>query len=439
MERSLLAAVSGIAANQDFVDTIGSNIANVDTVGYESEDPVFANLLAEQISGASAPAGLAVNGGINPVAVGSGVRLAAVLHSTQQGSMEQTNQSSDVAISGSGYLVAIQGANQVYTRDGQLTLDANGNLVTAEGGLIQGWQATSTGAINNTNPITAIRIPTGEVMLASATTNITMGGNLPAWAGTGAAPTQTTTIDAYDSLGNVVPVTFTMTGVTGTANEWTMTATTPNASGGTTQLFTTPATITFDPTTGQISTITGGGGVTGAPGTGFKVSVNAMPVSPPYYFPASDTWTVDFPPSNAVGNVTQFANQNTFSALNQDGNAAGVLQTYSIGSDGTVTGSFSNGRSMSVGQLALATFANPGGLQELGNNAYGTSSNSGQALIGAPLTGGRGSLVGGSLEMSNVNLANQLTDLIIAQTDYQANTKVVTTTATDLQSIINMP
>ena len=109
MERSLLAAVSGIAANQDYVDVIGNNIANVDTVGYESEQPVFADLLAEQISGASAPGGPNVGGGINPVAIGSGVRVGAVLHNLTQGSMEQTNQPTDVAINGSGYFSIIQG------------------------------------------------------------------------------------------------------------------------------------------------------------------------------------------------------------------------------------------------------------------------------------------------------------------------------------------
>jgi flagellar hook protein FlgE len=140
-----------------------------------------------------------------------------------------------------------------------------------------------------------------------------------------------------------------------------------------------------------------------------------------------------------VNDVTQYANQQTIAAINQDGNSAGVLQNFTIGQNGVVTGSFSNGRSMPVAQIALADFPNPGGLVEIGNNVYGQSANSGQPLIGTPQSGGRGSLVGGSLEMSNVNLASQLTDLIIAQTDYQANTKVVTTTATDLQSIINMP
>ncbi|MCL4434244.1 MAG: flagellar hook protein FlgE [Actinobacteria bacterium] len=439
MERSLLAAVSGIAANQDYVDVIGNNIANVDTVGYESEQPVFGDLLAEQISGASAPGGPTIGGGINPVAIGSGVRVAAVLHNLTQGSMEQTNQPTDVAINGSGYFSIIQGGTQVYTRAGQFTLDANGNLVTPEGGLVQGWQATNTGTLNTTAPVSSIRIPTGEVMLASETTHMDMAGNLPAWDGTGTPPTITTTIDSYDALGNVVPVTFTYTGVSGTPNEWNMTATVPNGTATPSQLFSTPATITFDPTTGQVSGIAGGGGVAGNSTTGWQVSVNTMPPSPPYYFTTGDTWTVNFAAPGTVNDVTQYANQQTIAAVSQDGNSAGVLQTFTIGQNGVITGSFSNGRSMPVAQVALAEFPNPGGLTEIGNNAYGQSANSGQPLVGTPQSGGRGNLVGGSLEMSNVNLASQLTDLIIAQTDYQANTKVVTTTATDLQSIINMP
>jgi len=115
---------------------------------------------------------------------------------------------------------------------------------------------------------------------------------------------------------------------------------------------------------------------------------------------------------------------------------AGVIST---GPDGVITGSFSNGRSEPIGQLALATFSNPGGLTDEGNQMYAPSANSGQAIIGAPQTGGRGGLIGGSLETSNVDLAGQLTNLIMAQESYQANTKVVSTTSQVLQSLVNMP
>ncbi len=158
-----------------------------------------------------------------------------------------------------------------------------------------------------------------------------------------------------------------------------------------------------------------------------------------YTFPKGDTWNIVFPQPGTSGAITQFAGQDTAAAVSQDGNAGGTLQSFSIGADGVITGSFSNGETQSLGQIALANFANPGGLAEQGNLLYQATPNSGTPLVGTPGTGGRGTLIGGSLETSNVNLAKQLTDLIIAQEAYQANTKVVSTSATTLQSLVNLP
>lgn len=432
MEQSLIAAVSGIEANQTYLDVIGNNIANANTVGYKAEEAVFTDLLAQQIQGASAPS--TNSAGVDPIAIGSGVMVGAVTNDLSQGLLEQTDQPTDVAIQGNGYFVADQQGQQLYTRAGHLTVDANGDLATPTGGLIEGWQANAQGQIDTSAPTTAITIPSGDVINAQATTEVSVGGNLPAWNGSGTAPTVTTTINAYDSLGDVVPVTLTLTGVAGTANEWSIQGTVPDGTGQTDLFSTTnPPTVTFDPTSGEI---TGISGVTANSDGSYSVPVTTMP--PNYSFPTGDNWTIDFPAPGTLGDVTQFAGSQTFGAQSQDGNATGTLASYSIGPDGVITGSFTNGETQPIAQLALANFSNPGGLADMGNMMFAQTPNSGQAQIGAPGTGGRGTLVGGSLETSNVDLAGELTNLIVAQEAYTANTKVVSTTDAALQSVETM-
>src|SRR6185437_6438234 len=223
------AAVSGIDANQTMLDEIGNNIANADTVGYKAGQVQFGYLLSEQIAGATAPTGRA--GGTNPVAVGSGVLVTSVGTDLTEGSLESTGNPNDVAIQGSGYLIVDKNGQQLYTRDGALTPDAAGNL-TVDGGLVMGWAANAAGVIDTNTPLTPVAIPTGQTIGASATTELTLGGNLPAWNGVGTPPTVTVTTFAYDSLGAVVPVTLTFTGVPGQADQWTLQGTVPDPAGG---------------------------------------------------------------------------------------------------------------------------------------------------------------------------------------------------------------
>jgi flagellar hook protein FlgE len=431
MEQSLIAAVSGIEANQTYLDVIGNNIANSDTTGYKAEDPVFTDLLAEQIAGASAPSA-GQSAGIDPIAVGSGVRVGAVTNDQSQGAVQQTNQPTDVAIQGAGFLVADQDGQQFYTRAGNLTLDANGDLATPTGSLIQGWQATGQGTIDTNAPIGVVSIPNGQVMAAQATSNFTMEGNFPAWDGSGTPPIVTTTLNGYDSLGNTIPVTLTFTGVAGTANSWTVQGTVPDGS-STSNLWTTAPTIDFNSTTGQIASITG---VTANSDGSWTLPVTTMP--PGATFPAGDTWKFEFPPGGSIDAVTQFGGEQTAQLTTQNGNSAGTLESFTIGGDGVISGAFSNGLTEPIAQLALATFSNPTGLIDDGNLQYSASANSGQAAVGTAGTGGRGNLLGGALESSNVDLATELTDMIEAQESYQADTKVVSTTSTVLQSLVEM-
>ncbi|MGH9048047.1 MAG: flagellar hook-basal body complex protein, partial [Acidimicrobiales bacterium] len=252
-DQSLLAAVSGIRANQTYLAEIGDNIANAETVGYKEGTVQFGDLLSEQVSGGAAPA--TGGGGVNPIAIGSGVRVAAVTTQLSEGSLMFTGQATDVAITGTGYLVVESHGQQLYTRDGALTRDASGELTTASGARIQGWEANATGVIDTTAPTGPVTIPTGATIAAHATSKFYVSGNLPAWSGSGTQLPATITYDAYDSLGQVVPVTVTFTPVTGSADEWTVTAKAKGATGATVTLLPTGKTapvVAFTSTSGQI-------------------------------------------------------------------------------------------------------------------------------------------------------------------------------------------
>jgi flagellar hook protein FlgE len=436
-ERSLLAAVSGIQANQTYLDEIGNNIANADTVGYKQGTVQFGDLLNEQITGATAPT--TGSGGINPVAVGSGVRVSAVATQLTEGSLEVTGVATDVAITGAGYLVVRLNGQQLFTRDGALTVDAAGNLTTLSGGQVMGWQANGAGVINTNAPIGSLTVPKGETIGASATTELTLSGNLPAWNGSATAtpPSTTTTYNAYDSLGDAIPVTVTITGKAGTANEWTIAATTKAPTGATVNLYPTTATkvptVKFDAATGQIASIsTATTASTGA----LTLAVTTMPTG--FTFPAGDTWKLHFPAPGTSSAVTQYSGQKTLQIVSTDGYPSGTLESYSIGGNGVVTGSFSNGKTKAIAQISLAGFPNASGLTDVGNGLLATSPNSGQAQVGVAGTGQLGTLLGGQLEQSNVDMGTQLTDLITAQEAYQANTKVISTTQQVIQSLMNI-
>ena len=236
----------------------------------------------------------------------------------------------------------------------------------------------------------------------------------------------TVTTTMYDALGNAVPVALTFT-PTGAANTWSMQGTVPGAAA---PLWTAPQTVTFG-ANGQLASINGA-----AVGTGTtSLAINTVP--------SNYTWNgaapqIDFPPPGSENAVTQFASDQTIAVTAQDGYAAGTLDSYSIGSNGAITGTYSNGESQTLGTIALAQFANPQGLDDVGNTYLTPTAASGNPQLGEPGTNGLGSLQGGAVEGSNVDLATELTDLIEAQTAYQANTKVVDSTSTALQSLVEM-
>ena len=389
MLRSLFSGISGLRAHQAMLDVTGNNIANVNTVGFKSSLTQFQDTLSQELKGAGAPqAGV---GGTNPAQVGLGVRVAGITTNFQQGAAQLTSRSTDMMINGDGFFTVRSGSEQLYTRAGSFNFDSLGQLVTADGGLVQGWAATN-GVIDTNKPLTDLKLPIGTLMGAKATVNATFAGNLPSDAAT--ATVLNRTIPVYDSAGNqrTLSLTFTCT-----AGAWTVGAT--------------DGVATLAP---QAMTFNGTGALTGPA----SVTVDGIAVD--------------------LSALTGFAGLTSVEAGRQDGQAAGTLQSFALNEDGTLVGQFSNGLKEPIGQLALASFTNPTGLEKAGGSLYRTTTNSGAPMVGTAGTSGRGALAGGALEMSNVDLAAEFTNLIIAQRGYQANARVITTSDELLQELVNL-
>uniref|UniRef100_A0A7V4DH37 Flagellar hook protein FlgE n=1 Tax=Candidatus Caldatribacterium californiense TaxID=1454726 RepID=A0A7V4DH37_9BACT len=403
MMRSLFSGVSGLKNHQTRMDVIGNNIANVNTVAFKASRVTFEDILSQTIEGARSPqAGGA--GGVNPKQVGLGVRIGSIDTLFTQGGLQTTDNPTDFAIQGDGFFVVSDGRQVYYTRDGAFKLSADGALVNSSGLRVQGWLADANGIIDTTKALQDIFIPVGAQMKPKATENITFEGNLNANAAEGA--TWVTSAQVYDSLGNVHTLTVTFT-KTANPNEWTWEATLDGGGAGGS------GTITF-----------GTDGLVASGGTG--------------------TATFTIPGANALNlaidfsALTQFGGNPSAYISFQDGYEAGSLDMVTTDSNGVITGIFTNGQSKPLAQIALATFPNPGGLLKQGGNLYQISNNSGLPSIGPANSGGRGSIAVGALEMSNVDLAQEFTNMIVTQRGFQANSRVITTSDEMLQDLINI-
>lgn len=390
MLRSLFSGISGLRAHQTMLDVTGNNIANVNTTGFKASQTQFQDTLSQVLTNAGAPQqGV---GGTNPAQVGLGVRVAGVTTNFQQGAAQLTNRSTDMMISGDGFFVVRKGGEQVYTRAGAFDFDATGQLTTPDGGLVQGWAAAADGTIDTNGPLTDLRLPIATLMGSVATQNALFEGNLPADAEPGTVLTRQ--VEVYDASGTVETLTLQFTRGAN-PGEWTVDGTRGGATASTT--------LTFDE-----GDLVGGGSLT----------VGGV--------------TLD------LTTLTGYAGLTTVEAVSQDGRAAGTLQSFQITADGTLLGSFSNGLKQALGRVSLATFANPAGLEKAGGSTYRVSVNSGEPQIGAAGEGGRGQLTGGALEMSNVDLSAEFTNLIIAQRGFQANSRIITTSDEVLQELVNL-
>jgi flagellar hook protein FlgE len=447
--RSLFDGVSGLDANQEMIDTIGNDIANINTTGYKSNEVQFEDLLDQTISGATAPT--SPEGGVNPTQVGLGVKVAGVEANFTQGTSEQTGNPLDLSIQGDGFFMANANGQTVYTRAGSMQLDGMGNLVTPDGYLVQGWTANASGAINTSAPLTNLSIPSGQEIAANATTTIGLGGNLApqtGWtppttgsgsgSGSSAAQGASTSVTVYAANGSTESLdlnfqqaaTLPSGAPKGAASAWTVQGVLTEPGGTPDYTNATSATMYFD-SSGNLLGYADQKGTAGAAGsTSFSLTVPDETTGAASG--ATQSFTVKLP------GITANASADTASVLTQDGNAPGTLQSYSIGSNGVIQGVFNNGQTLNLGQIALATFSNPDGLLRNGDTNFISTANSGLAQVGAAGNGSRGSIQAGTLEASNVDLASEMTQLIEAERGFQANGSVITTSDTLLQDLINL-
>ena len=388
MLRSLYSGISGLRSHQTMLDVTGNNIANVNTTAFKSSSTQFQDTLSQLTQSAGGPQALA--GGTNPAQVGLGVRVAGISTNFAQGSTQATGRPTDLMISGDGFFVTQLGNQTLYTRAGSFDFDSAGRLVAPDGSVVQGWPATN-GVVNNGGPVGDVVLPRGAVVPAVATTSATVGGNLPDDAALGTALVRDS--QAYDGAGTARALTLTYTR---TAAGWDVSGVDANGATATTALAFTNGALT----------------------TGGTLAIGGI--------------TVD------MTKLTGFAGLTSVAVTNQDGRAAGSLETYAIGTDGTIVGQFSNGASQAIGRIVLASFVNPGGLEKAGASAYKSTLNSGIAQIGTAGGGGVGALNSGALEMSNVDLSQEFTNLIVAQRGFQANARIITTSDEVLQELTNL-
>ncbi|HUB82903.1 MAG TPA: flagellar hook protein FlgE [Bryobacteraceae bacterium] len=414
MFTSFSTALSALNATSTAIDVVGNNLANMNSTGFKAADMSFSDLVTQSLGA-----------GLGSTQVGFGTATPLTITNFSQGAIQTTPDGLlNGAISGEGFFLVQDptSGNIQYTRAGDFQTDANGNLVTANGDFVQGWNADAGGVIDTNAPAADLVVPVGTLQPPVATTTMTAGLNLNSSATAGTNFSDTITI--YDSLGTSHQLTLTFTEVS--PNNWSYTATLPGAD-------------LTDPTTAQIGS---GNLVFQTDGTlDFTQTTNPVQFTLPQFADGATpggTITWNLQNTNGSGAITQFDQASASSSSTQNGQAASQLVNVGLGDGGVILAQYSDGQQVTVGQVALAAIANPDSLVAVGNNNYMLSSRSAAPNIGVPGTGGRGSIQGASLEASNVDIATQFTNLIVYQRGYEANGKVVSTANQLSQDTINL-
>jgi flagellar hook protein FlgE len=399
-------ALSGLNAASTELSVTANNIANTQTTGFKGSRAQFAEVFSVSAQGVSSSA------------VGNGVRVADVAQQFEQGNIDSTGNSLDLAISGQGFFVVSEGGGLLYTRAGAFQVDRDGYVVNSRNQRLQTYPPTPGGGFN-TGSLSDLRLVTTESAPA-ATTNVEVVLNLPANA---TAPTVTpfdvtdpdtynhsTSMTIYDSLGaaHTATVYFTKTANT---NEWEQ------------RLF-------ID------GTAVGGAQLLQYSNTGTLTSPAGGQIAFPPYTPA--TGAAPLALNYDLDTTTQYGASFAVNAVVQDGFTTGRLIGIDINETGVVQARFTNGRSQPLGQVALAQFSNPNGLQQLGDTNWGETFTSGQALRGVAGNAGLGLLQAGALEASNVDITEQLVNMITSQRNFQANAQMISTSDQITQAIINI-
>ena len=417
---SFSAGLSGLNANGTYLSVIGNNLANINTIGFKASTVSFQDLVSQTVGGDS----------LNPLQVGLGVTIGSITPVFSQGAIENTREATNVAIQGGGFLmVADADGSPAYTRAGNFSFDKDGKLVTPDGHFVQGWDEIDpvTGEVLATGQPGDLSVPPGILRAPLATSTFTTETNLNANAIAGS--TFTAAVQIYDALGSphVATITYTKQAAAGS---WDYAVTVPgeDVAGGTAGTPTSVGTgsLQFN-SNGLLSAVNGG-----APA---DVSLN-LPGWVNGATASTLSWNLVEPDGSAT--LSGFAITSATSSIRQNGSAPGTMDNITISADGTITATFGAGQAVNIGQLALATFNNPKGLVKLGSNLYGVSAAAGIPNIGEAGTGGRGTLIGSALEQSNVDMAQEFTQMILAQRGYQANSKTITVSDELLVDTLNL-
>ena len=413
------ASLSGLNANQQKLSVIGNNLANINTVAYKASTVNFADLVSQSVGGPSS----------NPMQIGLGVGTASITPNFVQGGVESTGIATNVAIQGNGFFLIGDPSERVYTRAGNFAFDSTGALVTSDGQYVQGYTALDpiTGQVNTSGQPGNIIVSPGVLRTPVASTNFGTVANLDSRTTVGS--NFTSSVQIYDALGepHVATIQFTKTG----AGAWNYTMSVPGAevTGGTAGTPTNIATgtMTFD-NTGRLATVNGG------------AAADLTITSPAWKNGAKAVnFSWDLVDANGVASLTQYGSPSATASVTQNGAPTGAVSSLvSVNEDGQLIASFGIGRTVVVGQLAMATFNNPQGLIKSGNNFFSETVESGSPSVGVAGTGGRGTLIGSALEQSNVDIAQEFTQMILAQRGYQANSKSITVADELLLETLNL-
>ena len=420
---AMYSGVSGLSAEGDALGVIGDNVSNTNTVGFKESRAVFETMLGGAVG--------------DPNAQGAGVHADKAQQIFAQGTLTQTGNATDLALSGDGFFMVsgnvggMQG--DFYTRNGQTTINKDGTLVNPDGLALQGYASTGNG--NFSAQLSSIQIPT-SALSPKATTTMNVTANLDSSSATPAAPWDpqnpsatsnfSTSMKVYDSLGNAhsVDLYFRANG----SGSWDVHAIAAGSdvAGGTpgTNDEIATGTVTFNSSGALQSVAMGPAAVTFNGAAAQSINFN-------FGSPIASGGT-------GLGGTTQFGSPSNVSAQSQDGYASGDLTGVAVDGNGVVSGTYSNGQNIAVGKLAIAKFESNDGLGKAGHNLWVATQESGVAAVGAAGSGGRAAVVSGALEQSNVDIASQFVDLIAHQRAFQANSKTITTADQMLQEVVNM-
>src|SRR6056297_355243 len=426
MLRSMYSGVSGLKTHQTKLDVIGNNIANVNTVAYKSSSVTFQEVLSQTVASAQPPTNSGT-GGTNPSQVGLGTTIGSISTNHANGNIQTTDSITDLALDGGGFFVVSDGLSNSYTRAGNFSIDSAGNLVTVNGEKVMGWNKGTNDTIDTSMPLESVSL-SSLTMKASPTTEINFEGNLDSNMNAGDSFEYNMTL--FDSLGEAHSITLNFTRNTDVggikSKEFTCNITSTDSKVDSINGTGLPTSLDFGTlefnSDGSLSSFTQNTDIT------IELNNGAENIA---FQSADDKIIFD------EDKFTLYSN-NTVVNSTQDGYEAGSLIGLGVDQEGKVIGNFTNGRDNHVSTIAVASFINPQGLEKVGGNLFATSWNSGEAQIGMAGSGERGSIASSSLEMANVDLSREFTEMIVAQRGFQANSKIITTSDEVLQELVNL-